>query len=335
MNGSSGKPARLSALLLLAAATAHAQQDPRAVQPERPTVATHAYTVAPGYLEIEAGVQVAQPVATTLLSAPVVAKVGIMPRLQLEVLGGYGRTSVPGATIAGLTDLAVALKQRVLDAAPLLHDVSVQGSIKFATGASDVGTGTTDLSLLLISSRPIGKAELDLNAGYTHRSCDGSAIPTSATQLTASLGAPCSTSGTSCERVLCWRDVQRRAHPGVSGEKTMKDAETVGCRWGLSRPSSSTTASGRCWSGTPPARYTSGPLHAASARRATRVWSVARHVDQGSDGPSVQRHRLLAIRGEVLHGGRGQCRQYRAEAKAIRLVERPRRVGSGRGRGAR
>ena len=37
----------------------HAQTDsaanPRAVQPERPTVATHAGTVAPGYMELEEG----------------------------------------------------------------------------------------------------------------------------------------------------------------------------------------------------------------------------------------------------------------------------------------
>ncbi len=177
-------------LLLCASVTAGAQQDPRAVQPERPTVATHAYTVAPGYLEIEVGVQVAQPDGTTQLGAPIVAKVGIVPRLQLELLGGYARSSGPGATIAGLMDLAVALKQRVLDAAPLVHDLSLQGSIKFATGGRDIGTETTDLSLLLISSRPIGRAELDLNAGYTHRSGDGDAVPTSETLLAASLGTP-------------------------------------------------------------------------------------------------------------------------------------------------
>ena len=176
--------------MVLCAGTVGAQQDPRAVQPERPTVATHAYTVAPGYLEIEAGVQVAQPTDETQFGAPVVAKIGIVPRLQLELQGGYARSTAPGATIAGLADVAVALKQRVLDAAPLVHDFSVQGSIKLATGAHDVGTGTTDLSLLLISSRPIGAAELDLNAGYTHRSGDGSVVPTSATLLAASLGSP-------------------------------------------------------------------------------------------------------------------------------------------------
>lgn len=164
--------------------------DPRAVQPERPTVATHAYTVAPGYVEIEAGVQDARPSGATQFGVPVVVKVGVLPRLQLELQGGYVRNAAPDATTAGATDLAIALKQRVLDAVPLVHDFSVQGSVKFATGARDVGTGTKDLSVLLISSRPIGAAELDLNAGYTHRSGDGVLIPTSATLLVASFGTP-------------------------------------------------------------------------------------------------------------------------------------------------
>lgn len=180
------------AMLLAAGATAAAQQDPRAAQPERPTVATHAYTVAPGYLEIEAGVQDARPRSTSQFVAPLVAKIGLVPRLQLELQGGYVRSAAPGATTAGATDLAVALKQRLLEGAPVVHDFSVQGSVKFATGAREVGTGTTDASVLLISSRPIGAAELDLNAGYTHRSGDGAAAPTSATLLTASLGSPIS-----------------------------------------------------------------------------------------------------------------------------------------------
>ena len=178
--------------MLLAGSRAAAAQepDPRTVQPERPTVATHAYTVAPGYLEIETGVQEARPAGATQFAAPIVLKFGLVPRLQLEVQGGYARNSAPSATISGLADVAIALKQRVLDAAPVVHDFSVQGAVKFATGAAEVGTGTTDLNLLLISSRPVGAGELDLNAGYTHRSGNGTTVPTSATLLAASLGAP-------------------------------------------------------------------------------------------------------------------------------------------------
>lgn len=188
------------ATLLTSSASAQAARDsttptpadPRAVQPERPTVATHAYTVAPGYIEIETGVQAARPQGARQVAAPLVVKVGIAPRLQLELQGGYVDNGALGGSgaISGATDLAVAAKARVLETAPLVHDFSVQGTLKLATGARDVGTGTTDLSLLLISSRPIGRAELDLNAGYTRRLAAGARAPASATLLTASFGTP-------------------------------------------------------------------------------------------------------------------------------------------------
>lgn len=171
--------------------------NPRAVQPERPTVATHAYAVAPGYVELELGVQEMQPAGISQFQLPAVLKIGLLPRTQLELQGGYARygaaappSGLPVAAAGGAMDLAIALKQRLVDGAPILADFALQGAVKFPTGADGVGSGTTDLSLLLISSRLIGPAELDLNAGYTHRSGDGAAVPTSATLLTASLGTP-------------------------------------------------------------------------------------------------------------------------------------------------
>ncbi len=164
--------------------------NPRAVLPERPTVATHAYTISPGYVEIEAGGQDAQPSNIKQFAAPVVVKIGLVPRLQLEIQGGYSRVSVRGATVSGVSDLAFALKQRVVDNAPILHDFSVQAAVKLPTGSTNVTTKTTDASLLLISSRPIGAGELDLNAGYTRRSGNGTVAPINATLLTASFGAP-------------------------------------------------------------------------------------------------------------------------------------------------
>jgi len=168
----------------------NAAVDPRTALPERPTVATHAYTVAPGYVEIETGIQGARPLGNTQLVAPIVVKLGVARRSQLELQGGYLSERTTGRAISGASDIGIALKQRVLDAAPLLRDFSVQGTVKLATGASGVGTGTTDISLLLISSRSLGAAELDLNAGWTRRSGDGSGVPRNASLLTASLGMP-------------------------------------------------------------------------------------------------------------------------------------------------
>jgi hypothetical protein len=166
-----------------------AARDPHAAQPERPTVATHAYTVAPGYVEIEAGVQDSRPASGSQFAAPFVAKIGLAQRTQLELQSGYARIRGSDA-VSGPMDLGIAVKQRVLEAAPVVHDLSVQGTLKLATGARGVGTGTADLSALLISSRPLRDAELDLNAGYTHRSGDGQHVPTSATVLAASFGTP-------------------------------------------------------------------------------------------------------------------------------------------------
>jgi hypothetical protein len=62
--------------------------------------------------------------------------------------------------------------------------------VKAPTGNEDLGrgTGTTDVSILAISSHKFGDYSMDLNVGYTRRS-HGSA-PTSATLWTASFGGP-------------------------------------------------------------------------------------------------------------------------------------------------
>src|SRR5215212_1471105 len=63
-------------------------RNPRAVQPERPTVATHAGTVAPGFLEIETAFELDRIArgSTTLLT-PTVFKIGLSSNAQLSVFG--------------------------------------------------------------------------------------------------------------------------------------------------------------------------------------------------------------------------------------------------------
>src|SRR5262249_2239842 len=65
-------------------------------------------------------------------------------------------------------------------------------AIKFPTGSASAnrGTGTTDVSLLLISSHALGPVSMDLNAGITRRSGDGTVVPRTATVWTASFGGP-------------------------------------------------------------------------------------------------------------------------------------------------
>ena len=175
----------LSLLLVAAPLTAQESRDPHAVQPERPTVATHAGTVATGWLELEAGVERDRlGRASATLSTPTVFKLGIADHAQLSVAATTLRTV--GTTHLG--DLSAGIKWRLLDDAPLVGDFAVLPSIKFPTGAGDAGTGTTDFSMLLISSHGLGPIAMDLNAGYTRRSGDGSRVPTTATVWTASFG---------------------------------------------------------------------------------------------------------------------------------------------------
>src|SRR5262249_5976944 len=63
-------------------------------------------------------------------------------------------------------------------------------AIKLPSGASSTGrgTGTTDVSLLAISSRTIGPVSIDLNAGVTRRSGDGTQAPKTASVWAASFG---------------------------------------------------------------------------------------------------------------------------------------------------
>ena len=163
--------------------------DPHAVQPERPTVATHAGTVATGWLEIEAGTEFDRYAdGSRGALAPVLLKLGLAPRLQLSVQVPVVRPA--GASTIGLGDLSIGFKWRLMKAAPVVGDFAILPGIKVASGSADSGTGTTDISLLLISSHELGQLGMDLNFGYTHRSHDGTSAPRTAIVWTASLGGP-------------------------------------------------------------------------------------------------------------------------------------------------
>src|SRR5580765_8235400 len=90
--------------------------DPRAAQPERPTVATHAWTVAPGYAELETGVEWDRNRDSSYgFSTPSVLKIGVSRRAQLGVFGGLNAGS--GLSL-GMGDAGVVLKYRVADDLP-------------------------------------------------------------------------------------------------------------------------------------------------------------------------------------------------------------------------
>lgn len=169
---------------------AQAVEDPHAAQPERPTVATHAGTVAPGWLEVETGVEADRfDDGTHAQTFPTFFKFGLASHLQLGI--GVPAVRPPGSSF-GLGDAYASLKWRVLDSAPILGDFAIQPALKLPTGAESAGrgTGTTDLSLLAISSHSLGEVALDINAGYTRRSGDGSGVPKDAWVWTVSTDGP-------------------------------------------------------------------------------------------------------------------------------------------------
>jgi len=89
-------------------------------------------------------------------------------------------------------DLTIGVKYRIVDGDRLLGDFAILPALKFPTGqeSAGAGTGTTDFSLLLISSRQLGPIEMDLNIGATRRSGDGSRAPIASKVWTASFGFP-------------------------------------------------------------------------------------------------------------------------------------------------
>ncbi len=160
---------------------------PRTVQPERPSVATHAGTVAPGYVEVESGFERDRGSdGTTSGSVPTLLKLGLTRRTQLSVqLPVIGGTDTP----SGVGDVAVGLKWRLAEDDPLFQDIAVLPQVKFGSGGTR-GTGTTDVSLLLINSRTMGPVGIDLNAGVTRRGGDGSQAPRTATMWAVAAGIP-------------------------------------------------------------------------------------------------------------------------------------------------
>lgn len=179
-------PLVLSALFAAAPLAAQAA-DPHAVQPERPTVATHAGTVAPGWIEVETGAEFDHAPGAWSIVTPTVIKIGVAPRIQFSIFGGFTR---PAGDDLGVGDLAAGVKFRLAEDLPLLGDFAVLPVIKFPLADAAHGTGTTDVSLLAISSHQFGTVSMDVNLGYTRRSGDGTTAPRNAWIWAVAAGTP-------------------------------------------------------------------------------------------------------------------------------------------------
>jgi len=202
----------LAALISIRQMSAHAQEaDPHAAQPERPTVSTHAGTVAPGWVEAEAGFE-ADGYADSSHGdlGPIALKIGLAQKVQLTIQDSIVRA--PGTGTTGFGDVAIGIKWRLVEQAPLVGNFAILPAIKVPSGsvADGDGTGTTDVSLLLISSHDFGGLSLDVNAGYTARSGNGSIAPKSAAVWAAAFAGPITSR-------LGWTS-EVFGYPGTSGE---------------------------------------------------------------------------------------------------------------------
>jgi hypothetical protein len=201
------------ATLVLAARAAAAQpvgsrhDSARAVQPERPTIATHAGTVARGYAELETGVERDRlGGGAHEVTVPTMLKFGLARRVQLNV---YVPESGQTGAAFGVGDVMAGVKWRIAEHHPLFGDVAVMPWLKLPTGGGERGTHTTDAMLLLISSYALGPAAVDVNVGATRRSGDGTRAPRTATLWTASAGVP--VAGRLAWAVECY------GYPGTAG----------------------------------------------------------------------------------------------------------------------
>ncbi len=148
---------------------AHADDEP-SVTPYRPSVSTPAQLSAPGWLEIETGVQrgwADDPKRLDDLSYSL--KLAFSPDWGVRIDGDawLRQLAADGSRLSGAGDTALVLKRRFA-----LDDASAFGlelGAKAATARAGLGSGHTDYGLNGIYSLDFAKAwHLDLNLAATH-----------------------------------------------------------------------------------------------------------------------------------------------------------------------
>jgi hypothetical protein len=140
-----------------------AEESP-AVTPYRPSVSTPAALSAPGWLELEAGVQADRGNASSRRdSLPFTLKLAFTPDWGVR-LGGEAwvrQTDDAGGRISGIGDSSIVLKRRFA-----VNDTSafgVEAGVKFPTGRDGISSGKSDTSINGIYSADLGSYHTDIN----------------------------------------------------------------------------------------------------------------------------------------------------------------------------
>ncbi|MBW7932619.1 MAG: hypothetical protein H3C62_03205 [Gemmatimonadaceae bacterium] len=177
-------PPRILWFVLAPFAVGQAQStdDAAKARPERPTVATHAVAVAPGYFEVEAGVAQTRYTNANDNALAIVAKFGVARRAQLTIASAITR---PAGGVMGADPVFAGLKWQLgalREGRPLF---ALLPGVTFANGPRRGRTAA--VSLTGIVSRSIGPVAIDLNAAATQLNDGGQRVPY---MWAASFGGP-------------------------------------------------------------------------------------------------------------------------------------------------
>jgi len=146
---------------------AGAEEQP-SVTPYRPSVSTPAALSAPGWLELETGVQHDRGGASARTSSlPYTLKLAFTPDWGVR-LGGEAwvrQTDESGQTISGFADSSIVVKRRfaVDDASAF----GLEGGVTLPTGHDGISSGKADYTVNGIYSADIGDYHTDLNLAAT------------------------------------------------------------------------------------------------------------------------------------------------------------------------
>ena len=160
---------------LLLAATALRAQPPdaaRIARPERPTVATHAFAVARGYLEFEMGAARITQGGERDASAIVTSKLGVADHLQFTLTTSVTSAS-PGVTAAD--PVSAGLKWQLTPDRDGRPTFAVIPGITLANGPRRDRNAA--LSLMGVVSHRIGPVVVDLNAAATRLNDASGSLP--------------------------------------------------------------------------------------------------------------------------------------------------------------
>jgi hypothetical protein len=158
----------VAAAALLGAAVGAAAQEAPTATPYRPSVSTPAALSAPGWLEIEAGLDRDNgPAGARRDSLPYTFKFAFSPDWGIRVGGEALVTQRDdrGGRISGAGDLGVVIKRRFA-----IDDQSafgLEGGVSLPTGRRGISAGKPDTTVNGIYSADIGQWHTDINLAFT------------------------------------------------------------------------------------------------------------------------------------------------------------------------